>query len=138
MTADQTGDSGGGFARRSREPRAGEDLEVPPRRAFDAELDAITDRVDQVVSTDRDDFTDGAPSYDIASMAIIRLSGLFEVRRFGPFLATVTPAEQRAIKATRQYAAHGGYREMDDDELWHTITIDVPDLVARLRKPPTA
>jgi hypothetical protein len=132
VTADTPRDPGERFTRRPREPRSEGDLEVPPRQAFDAELDAITDRVSRVVAAGRTAFIDGSPGYDVASMAIIRLAGLFEVRRFHPFLAGVTPIEQRSIKASRQYAAHGGYREMDD-EFWHTITIDVPELVSRLR-----
>mgnify|MGYP005810839021 CR=1 FL=1 len=121
------------FARKPRGSRSEETLEVPPRQAFDAELDSISERVSRVVAAGRAAFVDGSASCDVASMAIIRLAGLFEVRRFGPFLLDVTQVEQRSIKATRQYAAHGGYREMDDDEFWHTIVTDLPTLVARLR-----
>lgn len=128
-------DPEGKFARKPRGPRTADDLDVPPRQAFDAELDAITQRAGRVLAAGRAAFIDGSVSYDIASMAIIRLAGLFEARRFGPFLVNITPTEQRSIKATRQYAAHGGYREMDDDEFWHTVTVDVPDLVGRLRNP---
>ena len=96
-------------------------------------LDAIIERVGRVVAGGRTAFVDGSPTYDAASMAVIRLAGLFEVRRFGPFLAGVAPGEQRSIKTTRQYAALRGYREMDDDEFWDTVTIDIPGLVDRLR-----
>lgn len=133
MTADLPPGPGDRFARKPRKPRTEEDLEVPPRQAFDAELDAIIERVGRVVAGGRTAFVDGSPTYDAASMAVIRLAGLFEVRRFGPFLAGVAPGEQRSIKTTRQYAAHGGYREMDDDEFWDTVTIDIPGLVDRLR-----
>ena len=41
MTADLPPGPGDRFARKPRKPRTEEDLEVPPRQAFDAELDAI-------------------------------------------------------------------------------------------------
>lgn len=135
MTADTPPDPGERFTRKPRGPRADENLETPPREAFDAELDAITARVSRVATAGRAAFVDGSASYDVASMAIIRLAGVFEVRRFGPFLLDVTSVEQRSIKATRQYAAHGGYRVMDDEEFWHTVTVDVPELIGRLRSP---
>lgn len=135
MTADTPSGLGDKFARKPRNPRADENLETPSREAFDAELDSITARVSRVATAGWDAFVDGSASYDVASMAIIRLAGVFEVRRFEPFLVEVTPVEQRSIKATRQYAAHGGYREMDDEEFWHTVTVDVPELISRLRSP---
>lgn len=125
--------AGARFARTPRVHRSEEELEVSSRSAFDAELDAIAQRADRVAAAGRAAFIDGSPSYDTASMAIIRLAGLFEVRRFAPFLGIVDPIEARGIRATRQYAAHGGYREMDDDEFWRTITEDVPEFVNRLR-----
>ena len=97
MTADLPPGPGDRFARKPRKPRTEEDLEVPPRQAFDAELDAIIERVGRVVAGGRTAFVDGSPTYDAASMAIIRLAGLFEVRRFGPFLAGVAPGEQAVL-----------------------------------------
>lgn len=122
-----------GFARKPRVRRRDESLEVPPRSAFEAELDTIVERVSWVEAAGREDFFDGSPSYDVAWMAIIRLAGLFEVRRFEPFLDVVDPIVVRGIRATRQNAGHGGYRQMDDDEFWHTANTDVPSLVSRLR-----
>jgi len=130
-----TDGSGERFHRRprARGPRSEPGLDVDPRDAFDAELDAISTRVARVEAAGRSAFQDGSPGYDTASMAIIRLAALFEVRRFEPFLDGISPIERNAIRATRHHASHQGYRQMDDDEFWHTITVDVPDCVERLR-----
>jgi hypothetical protein len=100
---------------------------------FIQELDLIYSRVRRVIDAGRAAFFDGSPSYDSASMAIIRLRALLDVKRFQPFLGQLTDAERRAINATRVVTAHAHYAVMDDEEFWHTVTRDVPDVVARLR-----
>lgn len=100
---------------------------------FAQELDLIESRVRRVIDAGRPDFVDGSASYDAASMAIIRLRALLDVKRFEPFLGVLTEAERRAINATRLVTAHAHYAVMDDEEFWFTATRDVPDVLARLR-----
>lgn len=71
--------------------------------------------------------------YYTACMALIRLAALFEDEAYLEFLSPATTTERRAIATMRNIAAHAGYREMDDDLLWRTLTTDVPHLIARLR-----
>jgi hypothetical protein len=100
---------------------------------FAQELDLIESRVRRVLDAGRADFIDGSPSYDAASMAIIRLGALVDARRFERFLAALTEAERRAINATSVVTAHAHVALMADEEFWHTVTRDVPDVVSRLR-----
>ena len=100
---------------------------------FAQELDLIDSRVRRVVEAGRADFFDGSASYDAASMAVIRMRALLDVKRFEPFLGALTEAERRAINATRVVTAHAHYAVMDDQEFWYTVTRDVPDVLARLR-----
>lgn len=123
------------FARRSG-GRPGEPRGLPPKvddlDAFDAELDAIQYRIEKVIERGREAFFDGSSSFDHASMAIIRLSALFEDERFLRLLTPVTDAERRGIATTRSVVAHHGYRTMDDERFWSTITTDVPDVLRRV------
>jgi hypothetical protein len=131
------GDAPAPAARFQPVPRADADppapLPVPARREFDGELDGIQARIDRVVAAGRTDFGEGSPSYDVASMAIIRFAALLEVKRFAGFLAALTDTERRGATATRNFASHSGYRAMDEGEFWHTVTVDLPALIARLR-----
>lgn len=101
--------------------------------AFAQELDLIDSRVLRVIEAGRADFFDGSASYDAASMAIVRLRALLDVKRFETFLGALTEDERRAINATRVVTAHAHYAVMDDEEFWSTVTRDVPDVLARLR-----
>lgn len=97
-----------------------------------AELEGILRRTDLVAATVRADFTDGAASYDVASMAVIRLAALLERSEFAPWARLLSDEEQAAIRATRNIAAHAGYTGMNDDLFWVAVTVRVPDVVRRL------
>jgi hypothetical protein len=124
------------FARRISDP-AEEGVGLPPKvddlDAFAAELDAVEGRITRVLERGRDAFFEGSDSYDHSSMAIIRLAALFEDARSLPLLTPVTDAERRGVATTRNIVAHHGYRAMDDERFWLTITTDLPDVVRRLR-----
>ncbi|MBX3193932.1 MAG: antitoxin [Microbacteriaceae bacterium] len=101
--------------------------------AFLDELDSIEGRIERVVARGQDAFSDGSDSYDHASMAIIRLAAIFEDDRFEAFLTPVPESARRGIATTRNLVAHHGYRAMDDERFWLTITVHVPDLLDRIR-----
>lgn len=96
------------------------------------ELAAILQRTEYVKVCGRDQFTDGDPAYDVASMALIRFASLLERTEFASFTRDLTPEEIAAIKATRNIAAHAGYRGMNDDLFWTAITVRVPAILRRL------
>jgi len=92
----------------------------------------ILQRARSVATGSRDDFFDGAPLYDTASMAVVRLASLTERAEFGPWMGVLTEQEIVGIRATRNIVAHAGYTTMDDDIFWETVTRRVPELVERL------
>ncbi|WP_166982390.1 antitoxin [Paramicrobacterium fandaimingii] len=100
-----------------------------------AELKRIDMRLhSQVIGTRRTDFIDGSPSYDAASMAIVRLTTVLE-RQENSFLhGVLTKTEQRSLVAVRNIVAHGGYSQMDDESFWISATRDLPDLIRRLQQ----
>ncbi|MFJ4044258.1 antitoxin [Microbacterium sp. NPDC089987] len=109
--------------------RVGSDLD-----AFTAELDKVELRVRAVVAAGRGSFFEGSESYDRASMAIIRLAALFEnEKRFARFLSAATAIERQGISHTRNVAGHAGYIAMDDEIFWRTVTVQVPQFIAKLR-----
>jgi hypothetical protein len=124
------------FARRTGD-RPGEPRKLPSKvddlDAFAAELDAIENRIEKVLERRRESFIEGSDTFDHASMAIIHLAALFEDERFVRLLTPVTDVERRGIATTRNVVAHRGYRTMDDERLWLTITTDVPDVLRRVR-----
>lgn len=96
------------------------------------ELTRILDRAETVASSDRNAFIDGAASYDIASMVIIRLASLTERSEFEPWAHVLTCDELNAIRTIRNIAAHAGYAVMNDDLFWDAVTIRVPEIIKRL------
>ena len=108
---------------------------APPsaRELFDQELDRIDARVTAIRGAGRAGFHDGAAHYDQASMVVIRLAALFEDDDHAELLSRVTDDERRGVSAMRNFAAHRGYRAMNDDWLWETVTVQVPQLLDRLR-----
>jgi hypothetical protein avisC_05722 len=103
------------------------------RENLDAELALIRDRIDFVVAHGREEFYDGAQAYDVACMVIIRLAALLERAEFMPYLVTISEDERRAIRTTRNIAAHAGYRSMDDSLFWVAITRRVPEILDRIQ-----
>lgn len=96
------------------------------------ELRRIRDRAEFVACSDRDDFVDGAASYDIASMVVIRLGSLTERSEFVRWAQTLSPDEIAAIRTIRSIAAHAGYAVTKDDLFWEAVTELVPEIVERL------
>ena len=103
------------------------------RENLDVELALIRDRIDVVVAHGREEFYDGAQAYDVACMVIIRLAALLERVEFMPYLVTISEDERRAIRTTRNIAAHAGYRSMDDSLFWVAITRRVPEILDRIQ-----
>lgn len=118
-------------------------FEARPRRApapgtshdrenLRAELELLRSRITAVTTRGGEVFRDGAETYDVACMVIIRLAGLLERDDLAPYLSSVTVEERRAIRTTRNIAAHAGYRAMDDGLLWLAVTQRVPRILDRI------
>ena len=71
--------------------------------------------------------------YASGSMVIIRMAALFETDEFSAYLGSTPEAARRGIATMRNIASHGGYRSMDDDVFWATLTRQVPPLLAEWR-----
>ena len=103
--------------------------------AFEEELRKIELRLDLVSAAGRASFVDGSTSFDHATVAILRLAALLERgSRFAQFFEAATDDEKRGIATTRNIAAHVGYASMDLDAFWHTMTVDVPVFIAKIRE----
>jgi len=106
--------------------------------SFDAEnflreLDVIAHRVKRVAAVPVEAFSADCPEYDSACMVIIRLAAFLEREEYAPYMDTLTSPEKRALRTTRNIAAHSGYQSMDDQLLWMAVTRNVPDMIERLR-----
>lgn len=96
------------------------------------ELIRILHRTQTVSASGRDDFAEGTASYDVASMALIRLAALLERPEFAALARLLTADEAAAIRTTGEIAAHAGYEGMNDDLFWMAVTSRVPAIVRRL------
>ena len=104
--------------------------------SFDAEnflheLDIIAHK--RVAAVPVEAFSADSPEYDSACMVIIRLAAFLEREEYAPYMDGLTSSEKRALRTTRNIAAHSGYQNMDDQLLWTAVTRNVPDMIARLR-----
>jgi len=97
------------------------------------ELNVITHRVERVAAVPVEAFSADCPEYDSACMVIIRLAAFLERDEYAPYMDALTSSEKRALRTTRNIAAHSGYQSMDDQLLWTAVTRNVPDMIARLR-----
>lgn len=98
-----------------------------------ADLDRIAERLrTHVAPSSLDRFFDGQPAYDAATVAVVRLHGVLERPEYRRFRDVLSHLEWASIRTIRNIAAHGGYRHMDDELFWVTVTTEVPDVVARL------
>ena len=104
---------------------------------FLRELDIITHRVERVAAVPAEAFSADCPEYDSACMVIIRLAAFLEREEYAPYMDALTSSEKRALRTTRNIAAHSGYQSMDDQLLWAAITRKVPDMIERLRAAPS-
>ena len=100
---------------------------------FLRELDVITHRVERVAAVPAEAFSADCPEYDSACMVIIRLAAFLEREEYAPYMGVLTSSEKRALRTTRNIAAHSGYQSMDDQLLWTAVTRNVPDMIERLR-----
>lgn len=108
---------------------------VPDKRTvFAEELARIEARIRKVRAGGRENFRDGEEHYDIASMAIVRLAALFEEKGYAEFLNKVAGEEAAGIAATRNFAAHSGYRRMNDNLFWESVTVHAPAFIAKVRE----
>ena len=106
--------------------------------SFDAEnflreLDVIVQRVKRVATVPVETFSANCPEYDSACMVIIRLAAFLEREEYAPYMDALTSPEKRALRTTRNIAAHSGYQNMDTQLLWTAVTRNVPDMIERLR-----
>ncbi len=97
------------------------------------ELAKIDERLERVRRSDRKDFHDGSPSYDSATIAVVRLTGLLERSEFSDLREVLTEEESRSLRTIRNIISHGGYADMNVDMFWATVITHLPDLVRRLR-----
>ena len=102
------------------------------RENMRAELARILDRATAVAGAGREQFAEGGASYDVASMAVIRLAALLERPEFAASARLLTPDEVVAIRTTRNIAARAGYDGMNDDLFWAAVTSRIPAIVRRL------
>ena len=106
--------------------------------SFDAEnflreLDVITHRIERVATVPAEAFSADCPEYDSACMVIIRLAAFLEHEEYASYMDALSSSEKRALRTTRNIAAHSGYQSMDDQLLWTAVTRNVPDMIERLR-----
>ncbi|BDZ65648.1 ribonuclease HepT family protein [Agromyces mangrovi Wang et al. 2018] len=127
-----------------RRPRTGEDASAleAARARFSESLDAIETFLRHATAGGRAAFEHNSPAYASGSMAIIRTAALFEEDEFRPFLSEVPTEVERGIATTRNIVSHSGYRAMNDDVFWATLTMHLPPFIAAWRAasrtPPTA
>lgn len=118
----------------TRAPRAQNSARDVTHENFLDSLDAIDAFIRHATSGGRGDLRRNSPAYASGSMAVIRAAALFEVDAFADFL-TGTPDEVvRALLTMRNFASHSGYRAMDDEFLWMSLTVELPPHVARWRR----
>lgn len=107
-------------------------------------LDEVDEYLALAVAGGRTALVNPSPVYACASMAVIRLQGLFETEKsiddnplpskYEPFFIEVSNLERRGLSRTRNIAAHRGYKSMDDTALWQSLTEDMPVLIEKLRR----
>ncbi len=115
-------------------PRQGRSSSSRDEENIRHELSQILRRAQTLVSGSREDFVEGASSYDVASMLIIRMASLIERTEFAPWVSLMTDDEVNAIRTIRNIVAHAGYATMNDDIFWNAVTVEVPEVVERLLK----
>lgn len=116
-----------------RAPRAASAARDVAQENFLDSLDAIDMFILHATSGGRGDLTRNSPAYASGSMAVIRAAALFEVDGFADFLAGTPDEVVRALRTMRNIASHSGYRAMDDEFLWVSLTVELPPHVARWR-----
>lgn len=113
------------FTRIPRAPRDASPAEHSRVKLTDS-LDAITKLLCHAVEGGRDAFQRDSPAYACGSLAMIRIAALFETDEFHDFLGETPEPVRRAIVTIRNIASHSGYRSMNDDVFWSTLTDHLP------------
>lgn len=119
------------FRRLPRRQKSGADYD---RANFQHELTMILQRAHSVAASPREQFSDGTPVYDAASMTVIRLAALTERAEFGPWLESLTAEEVAGIRAMNNIIVYAGYATVDDEVFWETVTERIPEIVERLQR----
>lgn len=104
------------------------------RVKFRDSLEAITTLLHHARIGGRDSFVRDSPAYASGSMVVIRIAALFETAEFSAYLGTTPEEARRGIVTMRNIASHAGYRAMDDDVFWSTLTTLVPSLLDEWRR----
>ena len=117
----------------TRRPRAAPETKRVALENFLDSVEAISAFLDQATSGGRDGFRRNSPAYACGSLAIIRAAALFETDAFSEFVADTPDEVAKALRTMRNIASHSGYRAMNDDRLWVTLTVELPPHVARWR-----
>ena len=112
----------------TRSPRAAADAtpDEIARLKFTDSLDAVETFLGHAVHGGREAFAHNSPAYASGSMAIIRTAALFESDEFTQFLGSMPEEVVHGIVTTRNIVSHSGYRSMNDDVFWDTLTIHLP------------
>lgn len=125
MTDGATPDSPRRFERIPRTERDESSTNIARAKLADR-LEAIEAFLGHAVAGGRAGFTRNSPAYASGSMVVIRAAALFELREFDALLGDVPSDVIDAIRTIRNIAAHGGYRAMNDDVFWTTLTVHLP------------
>lgn len=96
-------------------------------------LEGIEAFLGHAVEGGRAAFTRNSPAYASGSMVVIRAAALFELREFDALLGDVPTDVVDAIRTIRNIAAHGGYRAMNDNVFWTTLTVHLPPYLEQWR-----
>ncbi len=120
------------FTRAPRAAAGGAPADVTRAKLRDS-LDAIASFLDHAVAGGRTGFARNSPAYASGSMAIIRAAALFESCEVHVFLGDTPDDVVAALRTIRNIASHGGYRAMNDDVFWATLTDHLPPYLERWR-----
>ena len=113
------------------------DPEIVQERFLDS-LEAIDGFLKHAIDGGRERFSRTSPAYAAGCMVLIRTAALFETEEFAAYLSEVPPQVVAGIKVTRNIASHSGYRSMNDDVFWTTLTVHLPPYLAAWRRVATA
>jgi len=123
----------GGFVAKPRIPSASVDGVDHQLENFRDSLEDIESHLLLAVSGGREAFVRRSGAYAAGSVAITRAAALFEVPGFTRFVSGVDRSTALAIATTRNIADHSGYRAMDDDRFWLTLTAHLPRFLTELK-----
>lgn len=121
-------------ARFTRVPRSSKSGADVARDNLLQSLDAIDAFVVHATSGGRNELVRDSSAYASGCMAVIRAAALFEVDDFAEFLRATPDEVVNALRAMRNMASHSGYRAMNDEFLWVSLTVELPPYLALWRR----